>query len=129
MPVPGYIQMTGSFPDDELFFASEPRLYENVRRFTSYVPNATVRDISCSLAGVETAYTANLGSYTGSVLAIGGGRAFGAYMDHQLSLFGSTDVTFLLTPEFGHIDHFMTPDHREYVEKPIAEWLKRVFDS
>jgi pimeloyl-ACP methyl ester carboxylesterase len=35
MPVPGYIQMNGSVADDELFFASEPRLHENVRRFTS----------------------------------------------------------------------------------------------
>lgn len=129
MPVPGYIQMNGSFPDDELFFASEPRLHENVRRFTSYVPNATVRDISCSLAGVETDYTSSLAGYTGSVLAIGGGRGFGAYMDHQLSLFGSTDVTFLLTPEFGHIDHFMTPDHREYLERPIFDWLRGLFGS
>lgn len=127
MPVPGYIQMNGSFPDDELFYASEPRLHENVYRFNSYVPNPIVRDISCSLAGVETDYTANLGSYGGSVLAIGGGHGFGPYMDHQLSLFGSSDVTFLLTPEFGHIDHFMTPDHREYVERPVFEWLRRIF--
>jgi pimeloyl-ACP methyl ester carboxylesterase len=129
MPVPGYIQMNGSVADDELFFASEPRLHENVRRFTSYGPNATVRDVTCSLAGVETAYTSSLGSYTGSVLAIGGGRGFGAYMGHQLSLFGSTDVTFLLTPDFGHIDHFMTPDHREYVERPIFDWLQGLFGS
>ncbi len=127
MPVPGYIQMNGSFADDELFYASEPRLYENVGQFNSYVPNPIVRDISCSLAGVETAYTASLGSYGGSVLAIGGGHGFGPYMDHQLSLFGSSDVTFLLTPDFGHIDHFMTPHHREYVERPIFEWLRRVF--
>jgi hypothetical protein len=58
------------------------------------------------------------------VLAIGGGRGFGAFMDHQLSLFGSADVTFLLTPEFGHIDHFMTPDHRELVERPVFDWLR-----
>lgn len=127
MPVPGYIQMNGSFPDDELFYASEPRLYENVGGFNSYVPNPLVRDITCSLAGVETAYTASLGSYDGSVLAIGGGHGFGPYMDHQLSLFGTGDVTFLLTPEFGHIDHFMTPRHREYVERPIFEWLRRIF--
>lgn len=127
MPVPGYLQMNGSVAEDRLFFASEPRLYENVGHFNGYSPNAVVRDISCSLAGVETAYVSNLGSFDGSVLAIGGGRGFGAYMDDQLDRFGTDDVTFLLEPEFGHIDHFMTPKHREYVERPIFRWAERVF--
>jgi pimeloyl-ACP methyl ester carboxylesterase len=127
MPVPGYILMNGSFADDRLFFASEPRLFENVGHFNDYSPNALVRDISCSLAGIETAYVANLGSFDGSVLAIGGGRGFGAFMGHQLSLFGTDDVTFLLEPDFAHIDHFMTERHREFVERPIFRWAERVF--
>jgi pimeloyl-ACP methyl ester carboxylesterase len=127
MPAPGYILMNGSFAEDRLFFASEPRLFENVGHFNDYSPNALVRDISCSLAGLETAYVSNLGSFTGSVLAIGGGRGFGAFMGHQLSLFGTGDVTFLLEPDFGHIDHFMTERHREYVERPIFRWAERVF--
>lgn len=126
MPVPGYIQMNGSFAEDRLFFASEPRLFENVGQFNAYSPVRLVRDISCSLAGVETAYVSNLGSFTGSVLAIGGGRGFGAFMGHQLSLFGTSDVTFLLEPDFGHIDHFMTPRHRDFVERPIFEWAEEV---
>jgi len=126
MPVPSYILMNGSPAEDRLFFASEPRLFDNVGQFNAYSPNALVRDISCSLAGSETAYTANLGSFTGSVLAIGGGRGFGAYMAYQLSLFGSDDVTFHLEPDFGHIDHFMTRRHRQYVERPIFAWAERV---
>lgn len=126
MPVPNYILMNGSPAEDRLYFASEPRLFENVGHFNAYSPTALVRDISCSLAGSETAYVANLGSFTGSVLAIGGGRGFGAYMGYQLSLFGTDDVTFLLEPDFGHIDHFMTPRHREYVERPIFAWAERV---
>jgi hypothetical protein len=126
MPVPNYILMNGSPAEDRLYFASEPRLFENVGQFNAYSPNALVRDISCSLAGSETAYVSNLGSFTGSVLAIGGGRGFGAYMDYQLSLFGSDDVTFLLEPGFGHIDHFMTRRHRQYVERPIFAWAERV---
>ncbi|HVF59151.1 MAG TPA: hypothetical protein VNJ70_05000 [Thermoanaerobaculia bacterium] len=126
MPVPNYIQMNGSFAEDRLFFADEARVFENVGRFNSYVPVTVVRDISCSLAGVETAYTSNLGSYTGSVLAIGGGRGFGPFMAGQLAMLGSTDVTFLLEPEFGHIDHFMTDRHREFVEHPILAWARRV---
>jgi pimeloyl-ACP methyl ester carboxylesterase len=129
MPVPGYIQMNGSLAEDRLFFASEARVFENVvDRFVNYTPVVTARDVSCSLAGVETKYVDNLGAFHGSVLAIGGGRAFGAYLDDQLAQFtGTTDKTFLLKQQFGHIDHFMTPDHREFVERPIYEWALRVF--
>jgi hypothetical protein len=129
MPVPGYIQMNGSLAEDRLFFASEERIYENVAgRFNDYSPNAVVRDISCSLAGVETGYRSNLGNYHGSVLAIGGGRGFGPYMDDQLDQIGSSDKTVILTPQFGHIDHFMTPRHRWYVERPILRWVERVLE-
>lgn len=128
MPVPNYIQMNGNVAQDRLFFASEPRIYENViDRFVNYTPNAVVRDVSCSLAGVETGYTANLGNYHGAVLVIGGGRGFGAYMGDQLAqLSGTTDKTVLIRPAFGHIDHFMTSRHRRFVEKPIFDWAVRV---
>jgi pimeloyl-ACP methyl ester carboxylesterase len=127
MPTPGYIQMNGSLAEDRLFFASEPVIYENVSRFISYAPVAIVRDVNCSLAGSETQYVSNLGNYHGAVLAIGGGRGFGPYMPDQIELFGSTDTTYLLEPEFGHIDHMMTPRRREFIEKPILDWALRVF--
>jgi pimeloyl-ACP methyl ester carboxylesterase len=129
MPVPDYIQMNGSLAEDRLFFASELRIFENViGQFNSYSPVPLVRDISCSLAGVETAYTSNLGSYTGSVLVIGGGRGFGGYIGDQVARFsGTTDKTVLIKPQFGHIDHFMTKDHRNFVERPIFAWATRVF--
>jgi pimeloyl-ACP methyl ester carboxylesterase len=128
MPVPNYIQMNGSLAEDRLFFASEPRVFENVvGRFVNYTPHATTRDISCSLAGVETKYVDNLGAFHGSLLAIGGGRGFGPWLDDQLAQFtGTTDKTLLLKPGFGHIDHFMTADHREFVERPIFDWAVRV---
>ena len=127
MPVPGYVQMNGSFADDRLFFASEPRLFENVGQFNSYVPVRLVHDVSCALAGRDARHVSNLGSFTGSVLAIGGGRGFGPFLPDQLARFGTSDVTFLLEPDFGHIDHFMTEDHRAYVERPVLEWAERVF--
>jgi hypothetical protein len=126
MPVPNYVQMNGSFADDRLFFASEPRLFENVGQFNSYVPVRLVRDVSCALAGRDARHVSSLGSFTGSVLAIGGGRGFGPFLPDQLARFGTSDVTFLLEPDFGHIDHFMTEDHRAYVERPVLEWAKRV---
>jgi pimeloyl-ACP methyl ester carboxylesterase len=125
-PVPNYVLMNGSVAEDRLFYASEPRLYDDLSRFNDYSPVALVRDISCSLAGVETQYTSNLGSFHGSVLAIGGGRGFGPYMGDQLAQIGSNDKTFLLQPGFGHIDHFMTARHREFVEEPILRWVTRV---
>ena len=129
MPVPDYIQMNGSLAEGRFFFAAEPRIYENVvDRFVNYAPVVVARDVSCSLAGTETKYVDNLGAFHGSVLAIGGGRGFGPYLDDQLDLFtGTADKTVLLKEGFGHIDHFMTPDHRKFVERPIYEWALRVF--
>lgn len=124
MPVPNYIQMADDA--DRLLFASEPRVHENISRFNSVVPVVLVRDISCSLAGVETSYVDNLGSFHGAVLAIGGGRGFGPFMGPQIALFGGSDKTFLLEPGFGHIDHFMTARHRDFVEQPILDWARRV---
>lgn len=129
MPVPNYVQMNGSLAEDRLFFASEPRVFENVvGRFVNYTPHVTTRDVSCSLAGVETDYVDNLGAFHGSLLAIGGGRGFGPWLDDQLAQFtGTTDKTLLLKPAFGHIDHFMSPKHRDFVERPIYQWALRVF--
>lgn len=129
MPVPNYIQMNGSIAENRLFFADERRVYDNVESFLNYVPTSLVRDISCSLAGTETDYTANLGNYEGAVLMIGGGRGFGPYMDDQLALFGSTDKVIRLEPNFGHIDHYMTRWHRAYVERPIYQWARRIFSQ
>lgn len=127
MPVPNYIQMNGSFAEDRLFFASEPFAFENISRFVNYAPNVVVRDISCSLAGSETDYVSNLANYTGAVLMIGGGRGFGAYMEDQLALFGSTNKTLRVKPGFGHIDHMMTPQRRRFIERPILQWALGVF--
>jgi pimeloyl-ACP methyl ester carboxylesterase len=127
MPVPNYVFMNGSVAQDRLFYASEARAEENVARFVNYIPVALVRDVSCSLAGVETQFVSNLSHFTGSVLMIGGGRGFGPYMGDQLALFGSTDKVIRLQPGFGHIDHMMTPQHRDFVERPIFEWATRVF--
>ncbi len=129
MPVPGYVQVAGSL-EDGFSFASEDRFTENVvGTFNNYVPNVVVRDIPCALAGLDTTHTANLGAYTGSVLMIGSGRGFGAFMQDQLDAFtGTSDKTLLVEPAFGHVDHLMTPQHRTYVELPILDWLQGVLD-
>lgn len=125
-PVPNYVQMNGSAAQDRLFNAQEERAFDNIRRFNNYFPTILVRDVSCSLAGVETRYTNHLASFHAPILAIGGGRGFGPYMGDQLSQFASTDKTFLLEPGFGHIDHFMSARHRDFAEEPIYRWALRV---
>ena len=127
MPTPNYVFMNGDPAKDRLFFANDERAQENIARFVNYIPLALVRDVSCSLAGVETQFTSNLDRYTGWVLMIGGGRGFGQYMGDQLAQFGSTHKVIRLTPQFGHIDHMMTLQHRNYVERPIFNWAERVF--
>lgn len=126
MPVPGYFLLAGSLAEDRFFFASEPRLYENVARFVAYSPLVLVRDVSCHLAGLDDTHVADLGDFDGAVLAIGGEHGFGPFLADQAAMFGTSDVTVLVTPELGHIDHFMSPRHRELVERPIEQWARRV---
>jgi hypothetical protein len=123
-PVPGYFFMAGDPVAGTFDFASSPRVITNALRFVDYTPVPLVRDVSCALAGLDPAHVANLGAFTGRVLGIGGGHGFGAYMADNLALFTAADVEFQLEPAFGHIDHFMTPDHRDFLERPILDWLR-----
>jgi pimeloyl-ACP methyl ester carboxylesterase len=125
-PVPGMVLINGDFAEGRFYFASEERLYENASRFVDYFATALVRDISCGMAGIDLNHVDNLGSFTGSVFMIGAGHGYGYYMQDQLDLFGSTDKTLVIEPEFGHIDHFLHPNHRQYVELPILHWLQRI---
>jgi len=124
-PVPGYFFMAGDPVAGEFEFASTQRAITNVSRFVDYTPIPLVRDVSCALAGLDPTHVANLGAFGGRVLGIGGGGGFGPYMPDNLALLtGAADVEFLFEPAFGHIDHFMTPDHRDFLERPILEWLQ-----
>ncbi len=126
-PVPPYVLARGSFEEDRLLFASEPRALETTRRLYSYLPNAIARDTTCSVAGLDDQHVANLGSFTGPVLAIGAGHGWGALFEDQLALFGSGNVTLQRKEDFGHMDHFLYQHHRNLVERPILYWLQEVF--
>jgi len=124
-PVPGYFFLAGDPVAGTFDFASTERVITDVERFTDYSPIALTRDVSCALAGLDTTHVAHLGSFTGRVLGIGGGGGFGPYIPDSLALFTSASrVDFLFEPDFGHIDHFMTPAHQSYVERPILRWLR-----
>jgi hypothetical protein len=126
-PVPDMVLINGDFAEGRFYYADEERFYENARRFIDYFPIALVRDIACGMAGIDTSHVDNLGSYTGSVFMIGAGRGYGYYMQDQLDLFGTSDKTLVIEPDFGHIDHFMVLNHRQYVEQPLYHWLERIF--
>jgi pimeloyl-ACP methyl ester carboxylesterase len=125
--VPGHQVMAGSFEEDRFFFASEERFFVNFRCHSGYMNWGPVRDVTCAMAGLDSTHTSNLGNFTGSVLMIGGGRSVGAYMQDQFDAFtAASSKTLLIEPEFGHVDHYMSPEHEKYVERPILDWLKKV---
>ncbi len=123
---PGYLLAKGSLAEDRLFFASEARIFGGINSLYGYFPLRAFRDLHCSVAGLDDQWVANLGNFTGPVLAIGAGSGWGAYMEDQLGLLGSTDVTFRFNPNFGHVDHFWSERHRSHLERPILHWLERV---
>ncbi len=121
--VPGYTLLAGD--QDELTFADERRLGKLVEQLNYYEPVALIRDYTCGLGG-ETAFTANLPQFTAPVYVISGGHGFGAFMQDNVGLLGSTDVTINFVEEFGHGDHYTATFHRLALEKPLTKWLRRV---
>lgn len=124
MVVPTYVIVSGVPEEDRFMYSSDARIVGVTKDLCDYLPAKVVSDIVCSIGGLDDQYIANLGSFTGPVLAIGGGRGYGPYMQHQLDLFGSQDVTFLFEPGFGLFDHFGVEDHVQYLERPIRGWLQ-----
>lgn len=122
--VPGYTYIAGSL-EEGLTFASQERIGLFVRPFNNYEPLALIRDYTCALAGERT-FTGNLESFTAPVYVLGAGRGFGAWMGDQVDLLGSTDVTRVYNPDFGHGDAYTSPDHKQILEAPLFTWLKRV---
>lgn len=123
--VPGYTLAVGSVAENRFFYSSEARLAVLIEQLNHYEPLALIRDYTCALAG-ETLFTAHLGRFRGPVYAIGGGHGFGPWMDDNLALLGSTDITWNFIPELGHGDHFATPEHRRLLERPLLRWLRDV---
>jgi pimeloyl-ACP methyl ester carboxylesterase len=121
--VPGYTLAVGDLSG--FTFAAEARLAMLILQLNAYDPLALVRDYTCALAGERT-FTRNLPKFTAPVYVIGSGHAFGAWMGDNIDLLGSTDITRVYNPAFGHGDLFATPDHRRMLERPLLEWLVRV---
>ncbi|MDY7092140.1 MAG: hypothetical protein SX243_04125 [Acidobacteriota bacterium] len=123
--VPGYTLVAG-----DLFsgftYASEPLLQAGVVSFNDIEARAVARDLACSLAGDRT-FTGNLGSFQAPVLAIGAEHGFGSYMQDVLDELGSSEVEFILTPDYAHADQYASPDRPTLIDQPLLDWLSELY--
>lgn len=69
---------------------------------------ATVRDLSCALAG-DARFVDGLAAYEGEVLTVESGRAFGPLMDALPGLLPNADLRRIRYEAFGHLDALMNP--------------------
>lgn len=122
--VPGYTLVAGNLAEGFLY-STEERLAMLILQLNHYEPMALIRDYTCALGGERT-FSGNLPRFTAPVYAIGGGQSFGGWMQDNLNLLGSADVTWNFVPEFGHADHIASPEHRRLLAQPLFDWLRRV---
>jgi len=87
-----------------------------------------LRDLYASLAGDRT-FTNKLNNYKAPLYVIGTGHGVGKYMKDNIKLFGSSSITWNYIANFGHIDHYASPYHRQILEYPVLLWLNKVFSS
>jgi pimeloyl-ACP methyl ester carboxylesterase len=126
-PRPGFLSAAGDVGSGQFLFSETERLTGSIARFNDVTANRVVRDLYCSLAGVETAYSSKLAKYKGPVMIIKAGLGFGSVMDELPAKLGSTAVTFAQMHNFGHIDHLGAGNHLFLLELPVAQWLQQVF--
>lgn len=122
-PRPGFITAAGDVATDQLFFSDDARLMANIALFDDVTSNRLGRDLYCSLAGVETAHSAHLASFTAPTLIIKAGLGFGSVMDELAGKLGSTSVVVHGMDAFGHVDHLGAANHWSILETVIAGWL------
>ena len=123
--VPGYTLVAGSI--EGLSFSSEERIGMLIGQFNAYEPVALIRDYTCALGGERT-FTGNLGSFTAPVYTVRAGHGFGAWMDDNLDLLGSDDITTNYVADFAHGDHYASPDSKKILLQPLFAWLLQAAD-
>jgi pimeloyl-ACP methyl ester carboxylesterase len=125
-PRPGFITAAGNFSTDTLFFSDDARLAGSIGVFNDVTANRVGQDFYCSLAGVETGYSANLANFTAPAMIIKAGQGFGQIMDELPGKLGSASVTQTGIEFFAHVDHLGSAGHRFVLEIPISLWLSQV---
>lgn len=124
-PRPGFFSAAGDVLSGQFFFSDTARLTANIASFNDVTANRTTRDLYCSLSGAEAAYNSNLANFTKPMLIIKAGQGFGQIMDELQGFTGGPSILQQMN-NFGHIDHFGTPNHHGLLEIPISVWLSGV---
>ncbi len=123
----GKLNLLGTIYDWE--FTNYARLNKLFAGFNAYESTVINQNLTCSLAGSETAFNSNLGSFTSPILALEAGHGIGPYMADTLAALGTSsgNKTIISTPGRAHGDHYTAADHMTYVENPLIAFLQSVF--
>jgi hypothetical protein len=127
-PRPGYLLAVGDPRAGTFTYADPERLYASIDTgFNDVLALASVRDVSCGLAG-DARFVDDLHAYEGHVLLVEAGQAFGPIMAELPGLLPRAHVQRLRFDALGHLDAYMNPYHRLTAEGPMYLWLvTRVF--
>ncbi len=120
--VPGYRLATGD--ESGLKYSWIPYAAYLIKVMNDYSPSAVFRDLTCGLSGSKK-WIGNLNNFTGPVLAIFEEHGFGRHGAENLSLLGSTNVSYIFHKDYSHIDSYANPDRQHVINRPIIEWLKQ----
>ena len=124
-PTADFIRCAGSVPEDRFFYSTDARVIAHSLLFNDYTDTRSVRDLTCSIAGDRT-FTSHLGEFHRPVYLMGAGHGFLGMEKDLTHLLGTADVTRNFVAEFGHADHWFSPDHRQILEGSILRWLDRL---
>lgn len=124
--IPNFSLVRGDVVGNEFIYGTDERVIGNILgTFMDYTSIRKLRDLNCSLSG-DGEFISNLDSYHKPVLMLESGRGFGPYMGDQVDLMGTApgDVEVHLEPDYGHVDLYMDPNHRDLVEDVIIAWIE-----
>jgi pimeloyl-ACP methyl ester carboxylesterase len=120
---PGYTYAAGDMVNG-LYYTDEDMLFPFAMQINDYEPIGIFRDYMCGLAGERT-FTNRLELYNGPILSMQAGLGFGSYAEDNLALFGTTDITRYIQPEFGHSDFGTPKNYTDIICKPIWAWMEQ----
>lgn len=122
-PTPTYVLAAGDPASAAFTYSDAARIaYGILFGFNDVIALASLRDVSCGLAG-DPRFVDGLAAYRGAALLIQNGRAFGPVMEALPARLPRADVRRLPYAPFGHLDPIMSPHHVLTYETPIYVWL------
>jgi pimeloyl-ACP methyl ester carboxylesterase len=123
-PTPNFIFNAGDWMNGTLTYADPAYLHRGFYGFVNYLTFAGVRDVNCSIAGLDGGmFISNLAAFDGPVFAVANGGGMDTIVDDTLALMPNASVTLFTYPDYGHQDIAFATDHFDHLEKPLLQWL------